>query len=149
MLVNSTTGKSSYRGVFVTLIETIQLVTVVCVWHLDCTILLLVVWLLRCGCYTWKLKITSHCGMIVTETVQYVAVPLSQTPSSKMSPYKVDQPQLLPKAVATQHVSVHTLTVCLLFSLPNDIRSNNGRTLCSVILSGTWFTGMWGFCRNV
>ncbi|KAK7482852.1 hypothetical protein BaRGS_00025885 [Batillaria attramentaria] len=33
-----------------------------------------------------------------TQPVQYVAVPLSQTPS-KSSPYRVDQPHLLPKAV--------------------------------------------------
>ncbi|XP_076454268.1 transcription factor Dp-1-like [Babylonia areolata] len=38
-----------------------------------------------------------------TPTVQYVAVPLTQTPS-KASPYKSDQPHLLPKTVATQHV---------------------------------------------
>lgn len=36
-------------------------------------------------------------------TVQYVAVPLQQTPS-KMSPFKVDQPQILPKGMITQHV---------------------------------------------
>lgn len=28
-------------------------------------------------------------------------------------------------------------------------RTDNGRMLCLVILSGTWFTGMWGFCRNL
>lgn len=41
-----------------------------------------------------------------TQPVQYVAVPLTHTPSK--SPYRVDQPHLLPKAVATQPVSVIT-----------------------------------------
>ena len=55
--------------------------------------------------YVWGLIVNQkHFFVLVPATVQYVAVPITQTPS-KASPYKTEQPQLLPKTVASQHVS--------------------------------------------